>query len=72
MCVSVAVLFPDSQVDNTPCILDVDMFHLLVRVTFRVYFSTDFLDDLILYVIAAGDPTHQCIYTCAAGSVNLV
>uniref|UniRef100_H3C3Y1 E3 ubiquitin-protein ligase n=1 Tax=Tetraodon nigroviridis TaxID=99883 RepID=H3C3Y1_TETNG len=25
-----AALVPDSQVDNTPCILDVDMFHLLV------------------------------------------
>lgn len=26
-----AALVPDSQVENTPCILDVDMFHLLVR-----------------------------------------
>uniref|UniRef100_A0A665WVK0 E3 ubiquitin-protein ligase n=1 Tax=Echeneis naucrates TaxID=173247 RepID=A0A665WVK0_ECHNA len=25
-----AVLVPDSQVENTPCILDIDMFHLLV------------------------------------------
>lgn len=35
-------------------------------------FALPFLDDLILYVIAAGDPTHQCVHMCTAGSVNLV
>lgn len=63
VCVFVAVLVPDSQVDNTPCILDVDMFHLLVRFTFNLLEFTSaltFLDDLILCVITAGDPTDQC------------
>lgn len=75
LCVSVAALVPDSQVDNTPCILDVDMFHLLVRFPFSLSgftFAPTFLDDLILCVITAGDPTDQCTCMWTGDSVNPV
>ncbi|XP_070772718.1 E3 ubiquitin-protein ligase UBR2 [Enoplosus armatus] len=38
-----AALVPDSQVENTPCILDIDMFHLLVYIVLS-YSSVHSLD----------------------------
>lgn len=53
------VLVPVSDVENTPSILEVDFFHLLVS----VFLFTDIIKikDVILYLHTC---MHVCIYVC--------